>query len=180
MNDGKTVVAVALVGAGAYYLLLRRGAPFALGTGNRMPSFQATPLSPSPLGPGASSTNPVGAILAGLSGALTRLVFKLPGNATSSPATATGTPGSRTMATIPPRQAPPVQSPPFVAPTTPLFSTPGDFLPQAGDPNFAGAPGFIDAGAWAWTMPPGFDVEPPPPLPSGGDNSAPSGLTVGV
>lgn len=177
MKDERTIIAVGIIAAGAWYLLRPRAA---LVTPQLFPSFNATPRSPSPLGPGAGSTNPVTAILSGVNGALAA-IFKLPGNATSRPATPTGTALPPTKYQTPPFQAPPFASPPLMAPMLPAIDG-ADYPVTVADPNYAGVPD------WSWSLDPALEYIPPPPgtnadgtvanySPVGG---APAGLTVGV
>lgn len=142
---GQTILAVGLLGAGAWYLLLRKdpttGTPVFALVPSGMPTLNDYPQSPTPFGPHAANTNPLMAILEGFDTALRSIRFKQPGNAPASPATPTGAAAPSTRYFPPPAQAPPLDTRAVQPPNMPGFPPEG-YYPSAADPNLVGWPGW--------------------------------------
>lgn len=157
MNDtGRIVATAALVTGGVYLLFKMREAQIA-GRPLTLPSlFPSNPSKASPANIGAG-TNLFMEIPAALERALS--AFKLPGNTTSAVAKPSS-PGVPTMGwTLDPGSS--LIPPP---PLNPTYGTPGQYIPNMGDPNYS---------AWdylastppdlAWTLTPSMVQIPPPP-----------------
>lgn len=155
--NGKTIVAGGLVIGGGLYLLSRSGGlqlPSFFGAPAGAPRFADTPLSPSPLGPHAGSTNPVLAILGSFTTALSRLQMKQPGNTTGSPSTPTGGHGPTTPFSTPPTAPPMIPSGVAQPPLVTGIPVDAGYLPNYGDPNFMS----LDQQAFWGTV---FDIPAP-------------------
>ncbi len=168
MKDDKVLI-VALVGIGALYLLMRSRQQAGGGAAYN-------PLAPNPsLQPSRASvlgqdtgegTNPITALVTGITGAFSRLLTRAPGNATAQPskpasvAVSTGVSNTDAMGGY--RGAYGYQ------PGSPLNPTSGEtgYLPNLGDPNYAAWD--LSTGALGWTLPPDANYIPPPTETGGG------------
>lgn len=154
MKTEKVLVAAAVVGGGLW-LLSRRGQGLTL-FGGSGPSFANAGTSPSPLGPTNAGTNPITALFAGVSAALSSLAFKTSGNAPAIPNATSGGAGASTPWQKPPATPPFSNGPTMNAPTLAGFPapSPGLYLPNYGDPNYNG--NAVDAWMFApgaWSIP---------------------------
>lgn len=166
MKDETKIVLLVALGLGALYVLMRERQQ-QLAAGGTVGSVPVSPTSPSFTGANiGAGTNPLSALISGISGIFSTLTAKGAGNAPaqgSTPATQ-GTlsmPWTLGQGTTGAGYIPP-------PPMNPNASASGA-VPQLGDPNF-GAWDYLGAGApsMTWTLPPGFDAIPEPVGMAGG------------
>lgn len=156
MKDAEKILVVAAVGFGAFYLWSRSGAiARSENPANYNPRFpNPTPQQPSPLGMNiGGGTNPITALVSGITSIFTRLANKQPGNASASPST----PASVGVQAIPnwiPPGANYIPPPPMQPSYAPRGSTP---LVNLGDPNYA---------AYSYLSEPDYYFDAPPAVPS--------------
>jgi len=136
MTDNKALVVVGLAIGGLYLYMRARGRQYELAHAMLPPGqldTRPTTTNPSPLGmnPGGG-TNPLTAILTGITSVFTKLASKGAGNAPAS-SSAPATVGISQLGWTLPPNANYIPPPPL----NPSYGTAGAYLPNIGDPNFA-------------------------------------------